>query len=399
MTQVVIVGSGPTGVTLARCLGQQGIPVILIEAAKDLRRLFRGEALMPSGLEALAQMGLTEILTTVPHRPLTAWEFVLDQQSFFRVAEPMGQPVPCTLVSQPPFLAAVRQEALSYPSVSVLSGIPVRDLIWQQGRVAGVTLADGRGIPADLVIGADGRHSLVRERAQLSLITDPQPIEVYWFRLPLHPAWERENVFLTVLGGRQGFAVFRSAEGETLHLAWIHPAQAVPPDRDYNWGDVLAAISPPWFADHCRTSPIEPPQRLVPLVGRCPQWHRPGLLLLGDAAHPMSPVRAQGINMALRDVIVTVNRLLPYLKDHPHPERWEPVLSQIQAERDPEIQQIQRLQAQELAQGERLRRSPWLRYLLGQSPPLLRQMIQQHWQARQQKLRTGTAPVLLMPRV
>ena len=101
MTQVVIVGAGPAGAALALLLGQRGISVKLVEAATTFRRTFRGEGLMPSGLDALDQMGLSPVLDRIPHRALDAWEFWLNQRLLFRVAEPIepgGKP--CTLVSQ-----------------------------------------------------------------------------------------------------------------------------------------------------------------------------------------------------------------------------------------------------------------------------------------------------------
>ncbi|MGL5880180.1 MAG: FAD-dependent monooxygenase, partial [Xenococcaceae cyanobacterium] len=84
MTQVIIVGAGPAGATLALIFAQRGIRVKLIEASRNFRRVFRGEGLMPSGLDAIEQMGLSDLLESIPHRPLTAWEFLIDNRSLFR---------------------------------------------------------------------------------------------------------------------------------------------------------------------------------------------------------------------------------------------------------------------------------------------------------------------------
>jgi len=111
MMQVVIVGSGPTGAALALLLVKRGIAVTLVEAAKDSYRVFRGEGLMPSGLDAIAQMGLSTMLEGVPHRQIDAWEFVVGDRQLFRVDEPMGSNRPCTLVSQPPLLETLISEA------------------------------------------------------------------------------------------------------------------------------------------------------------------------------------------------------------------------------------------------------------------------------------------------
>jgi 2-polyprenyl-6-methoxyphenol hydroxylase-like FAD-dependent oxidoreductase len=129
-------------------------------------------------------------------------------------------------------------------------------------------------------------------------------------------------------------------------------------------------------------------------VGRTDQWHIPGCLLLGDAAHPMSPIRAQGINMALRDVIVAVNYLVLCFND-PNHAAIDAVLPKIQADREPEIIQIQQLQQAEINQGELMRHNPILRHAVSRLAPLLRIGIRKSWRDRQLQLRRGSAQVSL----
>jgi 2-polyprenyl-6-methoxyphenol hydroxylase-like FAD-dependent oxidoreductase len=133
-------------------------------------------------------------------------------------------------------------------------------------------------------------------------------------------------------------------------------------------------------------------------VGRCLCWHAPGVLLLGDAAHPMSPIRAQGINMALRDVVVATNQLVPLFQRHASSIEIDAILPQIQAERQPEIIQIQKLQQAEIAQGELIRNYPPIRHtisFLAPRIPLLRHRIRQNWIDRQLQLRRGCKRVSL----
>jgi 2-polyprenyl-6-methoxyphenol hydroxylase-like FAD-dependent oxidoreductase len=132
------------------------------------------------------------------------------------------------------------------------------------------------------------------------------------------------------------------------------------------------------------------------VVGRCPQWSVPRLLLLGDAAHPMSPIRAQGINMALRDVIVTANHLVPLLREKAEPRAIAAVLPQIQAEREPEIIRVQRLQRQEAAQADLLEHSAFVRWGASQFAPLLGPVVRFSWLQRQHQLRQGVAPIQLL---
>jgi 2-polyprenyl-6-methoxyphenol hydroxylase-like FAD-dependent oxidoreductase len=286
MPRIVIVGAGPTGATLALLLARRGIQVTLVEATRDFQRQFRGEGLMPSGLDALYQIGLESLLTTIPHRPLSAWEFWLNDRRLFRADEPLGAERPCTLVSQPPLLAALVQAAQANPGFEWVAGTAVKDLLWHGQRVAGVVLADGRRLEADLVIGADGRASVLRQRAELSIETQPQSIDVLWFKLPAPAGYDADNRFCTVVKAGRVFSLFHGAEADTMHLAWaISPAE---PTEQKDWSTTFAALVPPELTAHVRAvkTEISPPVRLSVLVGRCDRWHCPGLLLLGDAAHP-----------------------------------------------------------------------------------------------------------------
>jgi 2-polyprenyl-6-methoxyphenol hydroxylase-like FAD-dependent oxidoreductase len=414
MSQIVIIGAGPTGLTLAMLLAQRGISVKLVEVSRNFRRTFRGEALMPSGLEAIEQMGLSQIVARIPHRPLDAWEFLIERRSIFRVEEPMeagGRP--CTLISQPAFLEAVLAEASKCPSFEFIDGTGVRDLVWQDERVVGVTLSDNRQILADLVIGADGRNSIVRQKANLALTTSSASFDLLWFKLAgSSPQLESENVFYSILASQAAFGLFRGSEGN-LQVGWsLHREKGEKYDtsewQQTDWAQKFAAACPDWLAIAVRqqSDTIERPILLSVTVGLCPQWHLPGVLLLGDAAHPMSPIRAQGINMALRDTVVATNHLVPLfqqLSSLPGEKssqlaEIDRALSQIQAERAPEIVQIQKLQQAEVAQGELMQNYPLIRYAVSQLVPripLLRDRIRKSWIDRQLQLRRGVTQVSL----
>jgi 2-polyprenyl-6-methoxyphenol hydroxylase-like FAD-dependent oxidoreductase len=400
MSQIVIIGAGPTGLTLAMLLAQRGIAVKLIEISRSFRRTFRGEALMPSGLEAIEQMGLSDLVQAIPHCALDAWEFIIEGRSIFRVNEPLEpQGAPCTLISQPAFLESVLSEASKYPNFEFIAGSAVRDLLWQDGRVAGVMLGDDRKISADLVIGADGRNSIVRQQANLSLQQASTSFDILWFKLPSSPQFEAENVFYSIVSGNDAFGVFRSSEGN-LQIGLSLHGDSANNWQQTNWIEQIANASPDWLAAHLHSqaAAIERPVLLSVTVGLCPRWDAPGVLLLGDAAHPMSPIRAQGINMALRDAIVATNHLVPLFKQNPHLAEIDALLPQIQAEREPEIIQIQKLQRAEIAQAELLRNYPPLRHAVSRLAPLiplLRHRIRHSWIDRQFQLRRGFAEIRL----
>ncbi len=398
MAQVVIVGAGPTGASIALLLSQRGISVKLIEASQDFKRIFRGEGLMPSGLDALAQMNLLSLLPDIPYQRIDAWEFLLSGRTLFRVDEPIetgGRP--CTTVSQPHLLAAIIKQAETYPHFEFIQGQPVQNLLRSSERVSGVKLGSGQVINADLVIAADGRNSTLRNKANLNLTKLQSQIDILWFKLDSGSLRESKNTFYSIVQGREAFGLFRASEGQ-LHIGWgLHP------DDDYDWKKTdwvakLAATSPPWLAEHIQThrQSLTKPMLLSVIVGRCDRWSIPGLLLLGDAVHPMSPIRAQGINMAFRDAIVAANYLVPLFNQ---PEIncscIDTVLPQIQQAREPEIIRIQQLQAQEIAQAEKLHRSAFLRWGAKTFTPIIAPGVRASWIRRQKQLRQGVTKVRL----
>ena len=402
MKKIVIAGGGPTGVTLALMLVQRGIAVTLVEAASDFRRVFRGEGLMPSGLNALSEMGLSEILEKIPHRQLDAWEFILDKKPLFKVDEPIETDTqPCTLVCQPPLLEALILEAQKYNHFEFIQGVAVKDLLSIDNRVAGVKLADEREIAADIVIGADGRNSIIRQRAGLKLERQPKSMDILWFKLAANPRFLEENIFTAIGDGENAFAVFHGAEAGKLHIGWsLTDSNNTANSSDktkHEWAQMFASISPSWLAEHFinHADSIEKPIKLSVVVGLCPSWHTPGVLLLGDAAHPMSPIRAQGINVALRDVIVAVNHLVPALLAEADNKEIDRIFSQIQKEREPEIIRIQQLQKEEGRQHEILPKNLFLRKIVFRLARLASKAVRLSWIQRQKKMRQGVTQVKL----
>lgn len=392
---IVIVGAGPTGVTLSLLLVRRQIPVLLIEASHNFQRVFRGEGLMPSGFDALEKMDLLHLLDDVPQKPLAGWEFCIENQSIFRVAEPISPNLrSCTLVSQPAFLAAALKELQTYDNFDFLAGTGVRDLIWQDSRVAGVRLADEKEIPATLIIGADGRNSTIRQKANLTLHRNTSKFDVLWFKIADSPTLPQDNIFYAFLRNRDGFAMFRSAEGN-LQIGWtLHPDDPID-WKNIDWVEKLAAASPPWLAEHFRTTgkTLERPILLSVVVGLCEKWSLPGLLLLGDAAHPMSPIRAQGINVALGDVLVASDKLGEHLVNYYRdgsPDNLAEIdrlSGEVGDDRQPEVSRIQKLQAEEVSQGETLRNSQLKRWIISHFTPLLSEFAKTIWLTRQRKIR------------
>lgn len=399
MSQVAIVGAGPTGTTLAYLLAKYGVEVTLIEAATSFDRVFRGEGLMPGGLSALEQMGLLDHLSQMPHRQIHRWEMIVDDRPIVQVDEPeaLGRYRP-TIIPQPIFLETVVTQAQAYPGFHFLNGT-VQELISTGDRIQGVKIRQAEQetvLPAKVVIGADGRGSTVRRLANLSLQKLDYDTDLVWLRLPVPLPEADRSVFYGFIRGYESLGAYTSWD-DSLKFAYLLPQNHPLDWKTIDWAKQLAGVAPTWLADHIRThaSALEAPIFLKVVFGRCPQWWRSGLLVLGDAAHPMAPIRAQGINLALRDAIVAANHLIPVLNANASLDAIDAALGKIQAEREPEIVRCQNLQRGEQHQATLLTRSAGLRRLLTTLAPVVRPAIESRWLARQKHLRFGLNPVML----
>ena len=402
MNRFIVVGAGPAGLSLALQLARAGQAVTLIEAAEghQFSRAFRGDALMPCGLEALARMGLWSLLEALPHRPLEGWSVWVERRRLFAVPEPMGSLQPCRLVPQADLLEALLQEAIRHPSLCWMPSTRVRGLAREDhphglGRVRGVDLGDGRTLEADLVVACDGRQSQLRQRAGLPMTCSGQGLELLWFTLPTTAGIGPEQPdpavpgFMTLLAGGAIGSACRGARGE-LQLAWLlHQGDTSLRRSHTEWAERLAQLAPEPLAQRLRqgTDQLSEPMRVSVQVGLAPRWCCPGLLLLGDAAHPMSPVRAQGINMALRDSLVAAGELLAASG----PAELDAAAGRVQRKRLPEIQRMQALQSAEARQGALLGRTALLRSAAAGMAPLAGPLAQALWTRRQRPLREGLA--------
>ena len=401
-------GGGPAGLALAWQLSRQGIPLTLVEASPSFERAFRGQGLMPSGLEALAALGLDPWPASVPRRPLGGWSFVVNSRPLFTVREPMGSPVPCTLIEQGALLRHWHGRLEQQPGVRRICGQTVVALLEANGRVTGVELADGRQLTAPLVVACDGQGSRLRALSGLPYGGGKTPLEVLWFRLRgaasgAIEAWLGDR-FVTLVGESGSGALFCRADAG-VQLGWSVGAETGARGTA-DWLEQWAAAAPADLAALLRALPpqaVRGPRRLPGRVGLAGRWQRPGLLLLGDAAHPMSPLRAQGLNMALRDAVVAAALLAPALAGaeasgealsaaEAQRQALDAVLPRIEAARRPEIEAVQALQAEEAARAELLR-NPWLRGMVAASAPLSGPLLARRWQASQRVLRDGLAPL------
>jgi 2-polyprenyl-6-methoxyphenol hydroxylase-like FAD-dependent oxidoreductase len=349
---VIVVGAGPAGASLALLLADCGSEVVLVERQRDFAREFRGEVLLPSGVEALEQMGLAGRLETVPHVRPDALTLFLNRRVFAEIPatpEIFGTRLPIAL-SQPAFLEMLVEEAAKRPGFRLLRGATVRDLLRDpDGRVVGVRVQDDAGereLRGDLVIGSDGRASAVRRRGGFEAVEKAPPMDVVWCKLPSLPGLRGGRFYL----GRAHLLIAYATWGDRLQVAWAILKGSFGELRRRGvpqWVEEMAGHATPDLAAHLRAhaSSISQPFLLDAVSDRVTRWSAPGVLRLGDAAHTSSPVGGQGLHLALRDSIVAANHLVPVLRGGAVPEALDAAARRIEAERLPEIEAVQRLQA------------------------------------------------------
>jgi 2-polyprenyl-6-methoxyphenol hydroxylase-like FAD-dependent oxidoreductase len=342
---VAIVGAGPAGAALGYLLARRGIDVRVLERQTDFDREFRGEGLMPSGIDAIRQMGLGDAFDALPQVPVRRLRLFQERRQIFELDLEVIASGP-RFVSQPALLEMFAKEASSFGSYRLDRGFTVRDLVREADRVVGVR-GDHQGssveVRADLVIGADGRASVVRKRSSLDRMQNEPAFDVVWFQVPLPDFWDDHVRFFL---DRGHFAIAFPSPHGGLQFGWIIQKGSFGELRKRSieaWVEALRSHVPEDLADHlgsCRDD-LRRPFLLDVQCDHLSEWSEPGVFLFGDAAHPMSPVGGQGINIALRDSLVAANHLVPALTQG---EGIEQACRAICDERLPEIRSIQDLQ-------------------------------------------------------
>ncbi len=351
--QVAIVGAGPAGAALAQILASRGVRVALIERQSDFAREFRGEVLMPSGLRVLAAMGLEEAVAALPlQRPDRLLVHRNRQRVFEFELGPEVLPEAPIALSQPHLLELLVARASEHPGFHFVRGGVVRDL-WVEGeRVRGLRLQARAGesqLRCDLVVGADGRGSVVRRRGGFETRSIGTPMDVVWCKMPWSDA-DAGNPARVYVGGGHLLIALRSPD-DRLQVAWVILKGTYGELRSRGlegWVEEMAHHVDDDLAAHLRAhvSDISRPFLLDARTERVRGWSAPGVLLLGDAAHTMSPVGGQGLNVALRDAVVAANHLVPVLREGGAPEALDAAAARVEPERGPEIDRIQQLAAQ-----------------------------------------------------
>jgi len=299
-------------------LARAGVDVVVLEKHGNFLRDFRGDTIHPSTLEIVHELGLLDEFLRRPHQEVRTLVGNFAGVEF-PFAEFAHMPTKCKFIALMPqwdFLSFVEEHAKKYPTFRLLMRAAVTDLIRDGERVVGVRAATQDGpleIRADLTVGADGRHSTVRERAGLPVHDLGAPMDVLWMRLSRKPTdperptgrFDRGRIFIMIYRGdywQCGFVIPKGAH-EEVKARGIEAFRA----------DVAAVA--PMLADRVdELQSFDDVKLLTVTVDRLRKWWQPGLLCIGDAAHAMSPVGGVGINLAIQDAVATANLLAGKLK-------------------------------------------------------------------------------------
>jgi 2-polyprenyl-6-methoxyphenol hydroxylase-like FAD-dependent oxidoreductase len=362
-----IVGGGPAGLMLGLLLAKRGADVLVLEGHEDFEREFRGEVLQPSTAHLLDELGLLEYVLAQPHSLLETGKIRLDGVevgafSFKRIAPKYPYAI---WMPQPIFLAALLEKGQALPSFRCWMGAKVTKLLEEGGRVVGVSgLRHGKEpfeVRADVVVGADGRYSTVARLGGFKAEYEHHDFDVVWFTIEQPPGWS--STFYVSLG--------ENVRGLMLPK-YPHHIQAgivLPTGEWRQWRqDGVAAVAErvrrfdPIFAGFAAAledfTPFFPLEGIIRLVD---DWARDGLLLIGDAAHTMSPAGAIGVNVAIATAAVAAQTLYPRLGHGPISRED---LRPVQRLREADVRTLHRLQlgAQRvlLSQGSRNPVVKWL---------------------------------------
>lgn len=319
-TSCAIAGGGPAGLMLGLLLARAGVDVTVVEKHGDFLRDFRGDTIHPSTLEVIHELGLEEEFLKLPHTRAPKLSAEMGGQTI-TMADFSRLPVRNRFIAFMPqwdFLNFLSAHASRYPNFRLLMNAKVTEVLQDAGRVHGLQLETPEGavtLKADLVVAADGRHSVVREKAGLEVESFGSPSEVVWMKLSKQVGDPAET--MGHAGPRQGFVLID--RGDYWQCGYIVRGDTFEAIKNRDLEDFrnkVRGVSPLPAERMREIGSWDDVSLLQVRIDRLKQWWKPGLLAIGDAAHAMSPIGGVGVNLAIQDAVAAANILAEPLRTH-----------------------------------------------------------------------------------
>jgi len=344
-TRCCIAGGGPAGMMLAFLLARAGVDVMVLEKHADFLRDFRGDTVHPSTLELMHELHILEAFLKLPHQEIRELWGQIENETV-----PIGDfthlPTQCKFVALMPqwdFLDFIKEQASRYSGFHLTMQAEVNDLIHEDGRVAGVRAQTQRGllaVRAPLTIGADGRHSIVRQRAGLKVIDLGAPMDVLWMRISRRPT-DRGQTFGHIAAGKMLVLINRENYWQCAFVISKGKGEEVRQKGLESFRQEIVSLEP-FLSDRVdELRGWKQVSLLTVAVDRLERWSKPGVLCIGDAAHAMSPIGGVGINLAIQDAVASANLLAGKLLRQ---ESFGDELQAVQRRRELPTRVTQRLQ-------------------------------------------------------